>query len=164
MKFTIELEDFWLDEDSNGLDAELKRFVTSEVVKTIYAKIESKIDDQIVRQVKETVESTMYKKASLYMEKCFEGETIMADVYENGRSSKKAITLNEYVVNKFTKDSGWASPNEKIEKLAKQFSEKFGQEIKDRYDMMFATQIVLKLDKEGLLKDGVVKTLMQNNG
>jgi len=103
----------------------------------------------------------MYKKASLYMDECFKKAVIQADVYENGKTIKKDLTLEEYVVNKFKKDSGWSSPNEKIEKLSKQFAEKFGQEIKDRYDLIFATRIVQKLDKEGLLKENIAKILLE---
>ena len=161
MKFSIELDEFWLDEDSDYLDNELKKSIATQIVSVIYGKIKDKIEDQIVRQVKETIESTMYKKASLYMDECFQKAVIPTDVYENGRTVKKDLTLEEYVINKFQKDSGWANPNDKIQKLSKEFANKFGQEIKDRYDLLFATQIVQKLDKEGLLKENVAKLILE---
>jgi len=163
MKFSIELDEFWLDEDSDYLDKELKKSITNQIVSVIYGKIKDKVEDQIARQVKETVESIMYKKAALYMDECFQKGVIPTDVYENGRTVKKDLTLEEYVINKFKKDSGWSSPNDKIEKMSKQFAEKFGQEIKDRYDLLFATQIVKKLDKEGLLKENIAKMILESN-
>lgn len=162
MKFTIELNEFWLDEDSDYLENEIKSYIIKQVTQSVYGEIKNKVEDQITRQIKETIENTMYKKATLYMDECFQKAVLPTNVYENGRTVKKDLTLEEYVINKFKKDSGWASPNDKIEKLAKQFAEKFGQEIKDRYDLLFATQIVRKLDKEGLLKDNVAKLILEN--
>lgn len=160
MKFTIELEEFWMDEDSEQLDFEMKKHITNKIVSTIYKSIEDKIEDQIARQVKEKIESTMYKKASLYMNKCFKSALLKATVYEDGRNIEKLVTLEEYVLLKFQKDSGWSSPNDKISSLAKSFSDKFAKEIKERYDLLFATQIVQKLDEKGLLKDNVAKLMM----
>ena len=44
-----------------------------------------------------------------------------------------------------------------IEKLAKNYS----TEMKNRYDMMFASQLVIKLNEQGMLKEGVFESLMK---
>ena len=39
---------------------------------------------------------------------------------------------------------------------------KFGKELKERYDLVFATQVVKSLDKQGLLKENVAKLILEN--
>jgi hypothetical protein len=104
------------------------------------------------------IKDSMYKKASLFIANYLKEGTMKTSVYENGRHVDKDVTIEEHIKYKFEKDSGWSSPNAKIEKLAKGFAE----EMKKRYDLLFATQIVSKMGENNLLKDDVMKQLVEN--
>ena len=68
------------------------------------------------------------------------------------------VSIADYITERFAYQSGWGSPNEAIDKLAKQF----GDELKKRYDIAFATQIVKRMNENGLLKDESIIKLLDN--
>ena len=68
------------------------------------------------------------------------------------------MTLKEYILYQIQNNTGWNSPNENIKKLA----QKFGEEMKNRYDLLFASQLVAKMNENGLLKEDVAKKLLDN--
>lgn len=160
MKFKIETTDFWLDEDAD-IDVSLKKYIINTVVEEIWAKINKKVDEHIVKVVKDMVEKTMFKKMNIEISRVIETGTIESDIYdyETGKTQRRKVSIEEYIKNKFVKDSGWSSPNENIKKLAEQF----GESLRERYDLMFATQIVKSLDREGFLKEEIGKLLLKDN-
>jgi len=65
MKIVVEVEDFYLDEDSN-LEEGLKSYVTKQVLAEIASSIKSRVDTQILVEVKSQVENSMYKQINAY--------------------------------------------------------------------------------------------------
>ena len=153
MKIQIEIDDFYLDEESE-LEPALKRYVINEVVSKINKQIEDKVNDTITRQVKQQVEKQLLTKTNKIIDEFIEKGKIKGDY-----SSDPEITVEQHIKNKFNNKNGWGNPSEQIAKLA----EKFGAELRNRYDLLFATQIVKKLDKEGLLKENIAKMLLETN-
>ena len=151
MKFTIEVEDFYLDgEDS--LEANLKDYIKRDVVSQIEKNIRTKVEDQIQREVHLEVEKTFVRKIRDAVTEIVGTEKIKG-------SNGVEITLSDYIKNKFQNNTDWRSPDDTIKALAK----KFGDEMKARYDLLFASQIVQKLHENGLLKEDVAKKLLENN-
>ena len=154
MKFKIEVDDFWMDSGSE-LAPELKTYIINEVVNNIYKKIEKKVEEQINLEVKRMVVDTLYNKTSLIISKVIKTEKV------KGRySGDPMVTIEEHIKEKFLNDSGWSNPNEVIKGLAKEFA----AELKQRYDIAFATHIVAKINEQGLLKEEIAKLLIENNG
>ena len=148
MKFTIEVEDFYLDEDSGSIDVELKKHITTSVVSQIEKNIEKKIDEEIMRCVKQHVENILLKKISAKVAELIELGEITVD--------RQKISIADFVRSQFEKNSGWRSPYEQIVNIAK----KFGEELKMRYDKAFAVHIVDTMKKNGLLKDEAIAKLL----
>ena len=146
MKFTVEVEDFWLEEEE--LAAELQGHVKSEVVREISASIKDKVEKQITTQVKEVLD----QKISLVI------DTVLTDLVATGVivSDRKEITIVEHVKNLFQKNHGWSNPTQQMERIAK----KFGDELKLQYNNIFANKIVQNMKQQGLLKDEVVQILL----
>lgn len=154
MKFTVEIEEFWLDEDYNGFEEELKASIKMDVVREIKKQMDDKIQSEISRVAKDMVEKAMYNHIQKKVKEIIETGTISKNDY-----STEQITIENWIKSKFTGSSGYGSPEETIKKLAKQF----GDEMKQRYDLLFASQIVAKLSDNGLLKDDAAKLLLSSN-
>jgi hypothetical protein len=152
MKMVVEVEDFYLDEDSN-LEEGLKSYVTKQVLADIALSIKSRVNTQILVEVKTQVENSMYKQINLFI-----SDFIKTGLVPSSRDSKKMIPIQEYITEKFAYNSGWASPDETIKKIA----EKFGNELKQRYDIAFANQIVRKMNEVGLLKEESIIKLLES--
>ena len=149
MKYTIEVEDFWLDSESD-LEPSLCNHITREVVNQIWKKIEDKVDSQITKIVGKAIEESLQARIEDKVSKTVEsGEVIL----NNGTSGK----IENYVLEKFDRHAkGWASANKKIEELAGEYA----KEMKNRYDLLFASQIVSKMKDNGFLDKDVADKLL----
>lgn len=153
MKITIDVSDFYLDENEN-LEEGLQQYVKNAVLQEIWKRIEKKVDDYLAVSIKDEVEKSMYKQMNLFID-----QQIRSGEVKSSRDSSKRVTIENYIKEKFEYDSGWSSPHENIKKLA----QAFGQDMKNRYDLLFASQLVSKMNEAGLLKEDVAKILLQDN-
>ena len=146
MKFTIEVNDFYLEEDelSEALLAHLKR----EVVSQISNNIKDKVEQQITIKVTEAVNSKIALVIDSVLSDLIASETITFN--------KQEITITQHVKNIFMNNHGWNNPTEIMTKLGK----KFGEELKLQYNNIFANKIVQGLKEQGMLRDDVVQMLL----
>lgn len=130
MKFTVELDEFWMDEDSGTLDEKLKSYVIHDVIMQIKSGIREKIETEISSQIQKQLEQCMYE----YIQK------EVKDFISEGKIRKSSYNNTEKVIKSLAKD--------------------FGKELKERYDLLFASQLVAKMSETGLLKEDVAKLLL----
>jgi hypothetical protein len=149
MKFTVEVDDFWIEEDelSSALSADIKRNVVQQISKSIEDKVEEQITKKVTARINEKIEPLIDQTLS---------DLIEIGVIEHNRVE---ISIVQHVKNLFMKHNGWASPDRKLEAIAK----KFGQELKLQYNNAFASKIVSNMKEQGLLKDEVVQILLEGN-
>ena len=148
MKFTVEVEEFWLGEDGE-LERGLKEYVSKKVLDQIYQTIDKKVEDHIAITIKKEIDNKLYYKINQKISELIATENIFID--------KKEISIADHIKNVFQTNTGWRSPQEAI----REFAQKFGNECKQRYDLAFASQIVAKMNENGLLKDDVAKLILQ---
>lgn len=151
MQFTIEVSDFWLDEEKE-LEPALRNHIIRDVVSKIEASIKQKIDDHIQKEVKSQVEQSLYRKINSLV-----GEIIATDKVKGKYTNDKEMTLQEWIHAEFFNNTGYRSPEETIKGLAK----KYGDEMKQRYDLLFASQIVAKMSDNGFLREDAMKLLLE---
>lgn len=150
MEFTVKIEDDWI-EDAQ-LVSELKRQITSSLA--------SKITENLLNGHVKLIEKIATDKIIQEFDK-FANEATLQFI-ENGkvkssRNSSTMITVSEYIAERFEYTSSYNNQKDLIERLAKNYS----TEMKNRYDMMFASQLVIKLNEQGMLKEGVFESLMK---
>lgn len=109
------------------------------------------IENEITNVVKQQVSDTLREQI----------QALVADVISTGEIkessySDKKISIEDWIKSQFNANCGYHNANAKITELAK----KFGDEMKQRYDLLFASQIVAKLDEHGLLKEGIAELLL----
>ena len=151
MKFTVEIDEFWLDEDANGFEEELKNSIKIDVCQQIKKMMLTHIENEITNVVKQQVSDTLREQI----------QALVADVISTGMIresyySDKEISIEDWIKSQFNANCGYHNANAKITELAK----KFGDEMKQRYDLLFASQIVAKLDEHGLLKEDIAELLL----
>jgi len=150
MKFTVEVEDFYIEEGE--LSKELQKHVTREVVAQITAAIKTQVESTITLKVDEFMKERMKQIINTHLDEFIENGTLV-DGYD-----KKTITIKEHLRNLFNKNHGWANPTDKMNELAK----KFGEECKLQYNNIFATKIVVQMKNQGFLKDDMAKILLED--
>lgn len=147
MKFIVELEDFWLDEEEEIAPA-LKAYILSEVVRKVSKSIEEKTAKEIIDRVNKLMEERMGPVIDSTITELMETETIVI----NG----KPVLIKDRLKGLFQANTGWSNPADQIRHFAKQF----GDEMKLQYNAAFANQIVAQMKVQGFLKDEVTELLL----
>ena len=150
MKFTIEVEDFWLEEDSEDLVTELQSYVKRDVLNQISKNIEDKVEKQITEKINEVMD----KKMTLILDNTLTDLIAPGTIHVN----REDVTIVNYIKKLFQQNTGWNQPKDQIAKIAKAF----GAEMKAQYNAVFASKIVESMKEQGLLKDDVVKILLNS--
>jgi len=147
MKFIIEVDDFWLEEDE--LTDALESHIKNAVVHQISSDIKDKVETQITKRVNEVVD----KKLGLII------DNTLTDLLATGmiNYNRNQISIRDHIKNLFESNIGWNAPKDQIAKIAKAF----GQEMKAQYNAVFASNVVQGMKEQGLLKDDVVQILLE---
>ena len=148
MKITIDVSEFWLEEGE--LEEGLKIHIKHDVLETIRKEIKDKVDLHIAAAIKQEIEGRMSEIIDSQL------SAFVAEGVIGARSGREAVPFNQHFKELFESNTGWNSPTQKIADLAK----KFGDELKARYDVVFANRIVVKLNEQGMLKEDVVRLLI----
>lgn len=152
MKFVIEVDDFYLEE--GDLESNLKGHIIASCVQKITSDLKQKIEDGVTKEVKAQVEQTLYRKIGTFVSEC-----IANDKIKGYYSSDTELTLQEWVKKQFTQTAREKAPvDENIRKLAVVF----GDELKKRYDLLFASQLVAKMKESGFIKEEAIALLLDN--
>jgi len=152
MKFTIEVDDFYIEE--GDLESNLKSHIITSCVHKITTDLKQKIDDGVSKEIKAQVEQTLYRKIGMFVTEC-----IANDKIKGYYSSDPQITLQEWVKTQFTETARQKAPvDDTIRKLAVAF----GDEMKKRYDLLFASQLVAKMKESGFIKEEAIALLLEN--
>ena len=154
MRISINVKDFWLEE--GDLEENLKSYIKREVTKEIWKKINDSVEKKITEIVQKEIEQSLRSQITLKTAEVIKTEKI---TFNPSYGKTEEVTILEYIKKKFSTDSGWHSPDETIKTVAK----KFGNELKARFDLMFASRIVENLHTNGLLKESAAKLLINEN-
>lgn len=111
----------------------------------------TQIENEITNSVKKQVEETLKEQIQVLVTDVISTGKIRVDSY-----SDNEIPIEDWIKKKFNGNCGYGSAENQIKELAK----KFGDEMKQRYDLLFASQIVAKLDEHGLLKEDIAGLLL----
>ena len=150
MKITIDISEFYLDED-DSLEEGLKKYITNEAIVSIFEKIKDKVEVE----KKQVVEKHVLENLS----------SEIAKVVQEGKIKKRSdntlVTIKEYVEDCLilSSSSSWAS----FDKTIRDVSKTFCDEMRRRYDVNFASNIVAKLIDNKLIKEDAVKMLLGEN-
>ncbi len=154
-KFKVELDGFYLDYEDE-LEPALKKYITRSVVESINKSIADKVEEAITKEVRAQVEKTLYREIQKLVANIISSEKIVKSRKGNGN---ELISVEEHIKERLSNTTAFSSPTEHI----KQIAAEFGKELKNRYDVLYASQIVVKLGDNGLLKDDVIKMLLDTN-
>ena len=159
IKVEIELDDLYFEgEDEINFTELAKKTIENRVTFEIWNKFKEDVMPSFESQVKRRIELDKELKIKLTVDELFKKPEFKKNYYDD-----KKVSLNEYIENYltgFTLNSREFEYN--IEKIIKKSAEDISKQLKDRYDILFASQIVTKLNEQGMLKEEVAKILLGN--
>lgn len=163
MKFKVEIDlnevlnELFVDYDPEyGIDVdidlkhEIKTDITHQAKQAVLKEVKEPLRKDIEDRVKILVKDAYAEEVS---------ETVKKFIREGklqGRyKGDPEITVNEWIEREFEGSVN----NDVLKKAVQNQANNVSEELKGRYDMFFATQLVMKMNDQGLLKDGVMSTL-----
>lgn len=149
MKFQIELKEFYIEE------GELSQSLHQAVIKSVTERIMKQIESRVEKTIQKKTQDAIIKSMNARVDKIID-EFIINGKIKSDYSSEAPLSVADYIKLKFNNKNGWGNPTDQIEKLAA----KLGAEMRSRYDIVFATQIVKAIDKQGLLREDVARLLL----
>lgn len=164
MKLNIEvdLSDLYADYDNEetSLNELVKQDITHRVKNEVWNKFKEEGFTAFCQQLERKINLDKDLKAQEIINHLFEEKKCKKDYY----NPKELVTVKEFIENKIQKEYIQNTSNFEtlIRKHIETFTSAYTKELKDRHDMLFASQIVLKMNEQGLLKDGVAQTLLNN--
>lgn len=150
MKFVIEVDDFYM--EGGDLESNLKHHIIRDCVSQITQSLKQKIEDGVNKEVKSQVEQSLYRRISQLT-----SEIISSDRIQQGYSKDDTVTLQEYIIKQFEQKGRSAAP---VDETIKKLANAFGEEMKKRYDLLFASQLVAKMKESGFIKEEAIALLL----
>lgn len=160
LKVTIDLdsliEDLFVDCDPEyGPEYELKELVKLEIMQNAKSAILKEIKDPMKKDLESRIKILV--EDSYKSEISSEIKSLLKDKKIRGKySGDPELTLKAWIS---TKLNDYISKDNTIEKIIKTQAESLSQDLKNRYDMYFASQFLIKLRDQGVLKEGVLDSL-----
>ncbi|APZ82883.1 hypothetical protein [Flavobacterium phage FL-1] len=174
---TVDLEDLY-DEyaDENGSGGNFNELILLEINQRVKSEIWNEFRKSTLDEFKTKINNELSKgketELNRIITKVFTEKKIKTkDSSKN--SPEEMVTLFEYIEERITKDYFSTGNNAEdilknkfrdfessIEKHISASAESLNSEIKKRYDLLFASQLVSKMNEAGLLKDNVANLLL----
>lgn len=155
---TVDFEDLYSDGDSDEVNFNeiVKENIAYKVKQLTYDDFKKEALPAFENQVKRKIDLDRDLKIKEQIDVLFEKPELKKNYYDNEK-----VSLTQYVENYFV---GYTLKSrefdDRVEILIKKQSQEIAQQLKDRYDLLFASQIVTKLNEQGMLKEDIAKILL----
>jgi hypothetical protein len=168
---TVDLEDFY-SESEESFNDQILEHISYQVKHQIWTEFKNKGLEVFTKKVNQELDEGKDEEIGRIVHKIFT-EKKLRNLDGSRGKSEEYVTLYEFIEHKINHD--YFSPNKTADSLLnglinekyKHFhksvsdaAQEISNELKDRYDMLFASQIVSNLNKAGMLKDDVGKLLL----
>jgi len=165
---TVDLSEFYTEEEGQSFSEEIKNEISSRVKNQVWKDFQDKALDELKNLVNTEFTKSKELNISYIISEIFSSEKL-----KKNQNSSELITVKEYITEKIKSDyfserqsaesvlkSLVAGFENKFNSELKQSSDAISKEIRERYDLLFASQIVTKLNEQGLLREDVAKILL----
>lgn len=151
---TINMDDFWMDADSD-FEESFKRYIVDQATYNVFENVKK----NLLKDIYPEVEKNVNKKVEEFMHDFIEQN---ADKLEMKVGYGQTVPLEKGVRSILSnKAENYAMTS--ITKLVEAYAKSFVDDLRKRYDLLFASQVITKLNENKMLKEGVFESLMGIN-
>lgn len=149
MKFTVEVEDFYLEEGE--LAAELKHQIKQSVIAQIHTNVKKQVDEFMNEHIKNYIDAELKTRTQMLMDSFMESGKVKASY------GSEEMLVKDWIAKTFSEKR--SDIHSAIERQVKRHVE----ELQKRYDLLFATQLITKIKEQGFLKEDAAKLLLESD-
>lgn len=142
--------------DSSFLDA-IKDGIRAEVVQKVLAEWRKQAADAFGQEIRKTVEEMQSGFFSAVLQNLVEEKSIPGSRY--GMEGEK-ISIIDVMRNRLTQWDLLNKTDDRLVRIAREQADKSHAELKARYDLLFASQLVTRMNESGMLREDVARLLL----
>lgn len=172
---TVDLTDFF-SEDESSFNEQILSHIEWQVTSKVWEEFRNKALDSFKNKIDAELEKGKEIELERIITKVFTDKKIKTRESSKNNPQPEMVTLFEYIEDKISKsyfseertassilDSKLREKEVMFEKMVSSSAEEIGTKLKNRYDLLFASQIVSNLNKNGMLKEDIAKILLNEN-
>ncbi|MCE7039265.1 hypothetical protein [Dyadobacter sp. CY312] len=153
---TVDLDDFFSEDNETSFSEEIKNDISYRVKSELYGIFKKEMQDKFNTGI---IEEIRAHKDVLFAETI--AKMILENKIKKQYSTDEMIPVAQWINEELERSTlNDRNVNEILSKLVKSTVEQISAELKNRYDLLFASQIVTKLNANGFLKEDVAKILL----
>lgn len=154
---TVDLSEFYTEEDEHiSFSQAIKEYIAYDVKNKVLADFKQRAGDEFNIYVKQLIDQQKDGFITGVV-----SELITTAKVKKPYSGGEPISISEWVAQELERTVlSDSKVKEIVTKNVKQATDNIGDELKRRYDLLFASQIVAKLHENGMLKEDVAKLLL----
>jgi predicted transcriptional regulator YheO len=154
---TVDLSEFFTEDDDMSFSDQVKEDISNRINRTIWESLNKEMVSAFENQVKRKIELDKDLKIAEKINDLFINQKLKKSQW----GESEMVSLSEFIELELAKNfSPSRDFDHKVERLVKDKADGLVKELKDRYDLLFASQIVAKLNENGMLADDVGKMLL----
>lgn len=139
IKVEVDLGELYSDEE-DSLQESITQYIKAQVIHEVWNKVRESVNTQITNQVKDEVNNQVRARVSAHID----GFLANGLLNPGTPMETKIITfLHDQIAN----TRAWQSIGPNLSKVA----ENYAKDVQQKYDVLFATNIVMKLKDNGML-------------
>ena len=154
---TVDVSDMYAEKEgesfSESIKFAIKHEVTQAVLKDWREKIGAKFNDEVTSAIDQMRDGVL----AATIQECISRDDVREDKWIPGG---KRISLKDYAMRAL--ENGFNDRNfmTRIESIVESRSKELAAEMKTRFDMLFASQLVAKMNQNNMLREDVAKMLL----
>jgi hypothetical protein len=152
---TVDLSDFYSEGDEQSFSEQIKQSIAYDVRTKILNDWREKINVDFSNEIKAEIEAQKGILISETVKMCFDAKQVKE------RYGSAMVSIEEYVNGVLDND---LKVSESFQSKLRGWSEKatneITKELKDRYDLLFASNLVSKMNELGMLKPDVAQLIL----
>jgi len=157
IKVEVDLSEFYSEDDDVSFSQAIKQQIAHEVKMQVVADWKNKIGEEFNKAIVAEVEKQKQKLITDTFT-----ELVVNSKVKKRYSSGEMCSISEWISDELERTQiGDGRLKDFLTAQTTKTSDSISKTLKDRYDMLFASQIVAKLHENGMLKEDVAKLLLK---
>lgn len=143
--------------DSSFLEA-IKDSIRADVVAQVLAEFRKTCASDFSSEIRKAVEGMRDGFIAATMQAMIDEKTIAGERW--GAAAGEKVSIIDVIRKQISNYQVERNVDERLVKIAREYGDKMATDLKARYDLLFASQIVSKLNDNGMLREDVARLLL----
>jgi hypothetical protein len=158
MKYTIEVDNFYLDEEelTNALKDHIKHTVIQEINTSIHNQVAKATTELMIEFGKTYIEKQCTQVVDRFIKRGIVPKVPDTRKRRSVGDAGTALSFEKHFQDMFLNNNGFNRPSDTFKRIA----ERCTTELKERYDKIYAMHIVESLGKQGMLNEELASMML----